>query len=94
MDLRVGGIYMVRGGHILRYQGPWGGKGPCLAFRPPTHGVSEPPVGYSAAEVDVLYEVTAKDLPWLLDRREALKARSLSTEDINRVIDEVGKGNQ
>lgn len=81
---------MLAGGLILRYQGLYDGKGPCLAFRSPNDGVLQPPTGYSADEPMVLQEVTSKDLEWLSSRREQMRARNLPPEDIEHVIKELG----
>jgi hypothetical protein len=88
--VKVGAVYMVRGGHLLRYRGLYSNTGPCLAFGPVTEeGPFDLPVGYSAAKEDVLYEVTVKDLPWLRDRQEQLLARKLPTEDVQYLIAEL-----
>lgn len=92
MDLTVGKVYLLRGGNLLRYQGPWGGKGPCLAFRCPQEGVSDPPVGYSASEGEVLREVTQADRGWLETRRDQARARNLheAADDAEFVLRELG----
>ena len=91
MNLIVGKVYLLRGGYILRYQGPWGGKGPCLAFRCPQEGVSDPPVGYSASVEEVIREVTQADRDWLLTRRDQARARNLheSVADTEFVLQEL-----
>jgi hypothetical protein len=100
-DMKVGAVYMVRGGHILRYRGlytrperlgPTGrpADNPCLAFGPvQDEGPFDPPVGASIVRKDVLYEVTPSDLGWLRDRREQRLARKLDTADIEHLIREL-----
>ncbi len=88
--MRVGAVYMVRGGNILRYRGLYTNTGPCLAFGPVTEeGPFDPPVGYSASKEDVLYEITAKDLPWLKDRQNQSVARGLDVADVKHLIAEL-----
>ena len=91
-DLTFGKVYLLRGGHILRYQGLYAGKGPCLAFRGVLDGVSEPPVGYSASIDEVLQEVTLNDAHWLKERREASLSRGLDEagEDLKFILKELG----
>ena len=105
-EMRVGAVYMVRGGHILRYRGvyaranrpqgfnpaPRPNDNPCLAFGSvQDEGPFDPPVGYSALAEDALYEVTPKDLPWIRDRREQMLARKLDVTDIEHLIAELEK---
>jgi len=92
--LKVGKIYMLRGGHILRYHGPWGGRGPCLAFQTPKEelaGNLDHIVGYSASESEVLYQFEKKNIPSLLGRIEDLKARAMffAAEEIENVVKEL-----
>src|SRR5271166_3716643 len=69
-DMKVGAVYMVRGGHLLRYRGLYTSIGrperfgptgrpadnPCLAFGEIQHeGPFNPPVGASIGRKDVLY---------------------------------------
>jgi hypothetical protein len=93
-EMERGALYMVKGGHILRYQGPYSNKdgvptGPCLAFRVPSEGLSEPHVGYSASIDEVLHKITPGDLVWLGDRREQLIVRNLDTAEIDFAIQEL-----
>lgn len=95
----VGRIYLLKGGDVLRYQGPWGkdscaplGKHDCLAFADPSQGVSSPASGTSIARSYVLQEVTARDIPWLLRREQQQKARGLHAwAETRRIIEEVEK---
>lgn len=90
-DMRVGGVYLLRGGRVMRYQGPWGGTGPCLAFRFVRDGVEDPPVGLSVDGGDVFQEVTLADEPWLLTRRAQCAARNLMEDvaDMDHVLGEL-----
>lgn len=96
---RVGGIYLLRGGKLLRYQGPWGiyherqmPTGHGLAFRAPSEGVSLPAVGYSADPSEVLRgPLDARDVPWLRERLQAEKARQLPCQETQLVLDELEK---
>jgi hypothetical protein len=95
--LTVGTIYMLVGGKILRYQGPYTpppGKapGPGLAFRAPSDGVQEPAVGYSASLSEVLRPLGPADLPMLRTRCEQARARNLMglVEETEFVIKEFG----
>jgi hypothetical protein len=91
-ELRVGAFYLLRGGHMLRYQGLYSNKGPCLAFGAvDIEGPFDPPCGYSASEGDVLQEITPADLEWLRFRREERKARNIGTEDVDYLIAALGK---
>lgn len=98
-EMKVGAVYMVRGGHILRYRGVYASSGraplidnPCLAFGSvEDEGPFDPPVGYSARAEDALYEITPKDLPWIRDRREQMLARKLDVVDIEHLIAELEK---
>lgn len=96
----VGKVYMLRGGLILRYQGPWGNPkahrpnpNPCLAFRRVSESVSDPASAYSAVAEDVLYEITPDRLPMIQFRREQLLLRDLLTEveDMDVLIAELSK---
>ena len=89
--MTIGKVYRLRGGLILRYQGPWGGKGPCLAFRPVRDGVTEPPAGYSTGPEQITGEVTSADLGWVRERREQAAARNLLEEvaDMDHLIKEL-----
>ena len=97
MSLTVGKVYLLKGGHVLRYQGFYcnsngtPGKGPNLAFRCVQEGVTEPATGYSAAPGDVLREITAADRDWLKSRRENAQARNLSEDvaDMDLVLREL-----
>lgn len=81
--MKIGGIYLLRGGLVLRYQGLYANRGPCLAFRHVSEGVQEPPVGYSADIGQVLREVTSADLDWIKQRRDDAVARDLLGETTN-----------
>lgn len=89
--MKIGSVYLLRGGHVLRYQGLYANKGPCLAFRGVRAGVSEPPTGYSASRDEVLREVTEADLPWLKQREAGAAARNLPEDvlDMQHVIKEL-----
>ena len=80
VELKVGALYMLKGGHVMRYRGPWGGTGSCGAYQMPTEELSDPPVGYSASAEEVLRELTAADVPGLVERVAALRARGLDIE--------------
>lgn len=98
MNLTIGRVYLLRGGHLRRYQGLYAGrdgkpKGPCLAFR----GVRDDhdpscPVGSSHDPSEVLREVTEADRPWLLERREQAAARNLqdTADDVTKILTELG----
>ena len=99
--LRVGAIYLLRGGYILRYQGPYAPPperfrratpGPGLAFRAPSEGVQEPAVGYSAILSDVFRKLGPEDVPNLQKRRLNALARNLTgdVEELDVVIAELG----
>lgn len=96
--MKVGAVYLLAGGHVLRYQGPWGkdnhapitGNG--LAFRLPSEPVESPAVGYSAGRGEVTRELTASDIPWLLEREAAEKARNLPWRETRLVIEELERG--
>lgn len=95
-SLKVGRVYLLAGGHIMRYQGLYAGrdgkpKGPCLAFRGVT-GTHDPecPVGYSASAEQVRREITAEDIGWLQERRAQAAARGLIAEEVE-VIDQILK---
>jgi len=89
--VKVGAVYLLRGGHVLRYQGPYANKGPCLAFRGVRAGVSESPSGYSTSQDQVLREVTSTDLDWLKRREAEAAARNLTDDalDMQHVIKEL-----
>ncbi len=87
-DLKVGKIYMIVGGHIMRYQGQWkrpdkpafysmDNAEPACAFRNPSAGIIDPPGGGSVAAEDVMYEITAAHIPMLRQRVKAGRARNL-----------------
>jgi hypothetical protein len=98
-DMKAGGVYMIRGGHVLRYRGLYASAGrpagrpadnPCLAFGPvQDEGPFDPPVGASIGRKDVLYPITPADLGWLRERREAMLSRKLDTTDIEHLIAEL-----
>ncbi len=104
-DLKVGAVYMVRGGHILRYQGIYesplkpGFNPTPKRLRPIAHafgpvideGPFDPPAGASIAAEDALYEITAEKLPMLRFRLEQLQARKLPTEDVDYLITSLEK---
>lgn len=97
IPLTVGAIYMLMGGRIMRYQGPYApppGKapGPGLAFRAPSDGVQEPAVGYSASLSEVLRKIGPEDVPSLRSRVEQARARKLMdlVEETEFVITELG----
>jgi hypothetical protein len=73
-----GHVYMIRGGHHLRYHGLWGGTGPMLAFQDPSNELSDPPVGASIDPDDVLYEITRDNGEFLWIFREAAARRGLT----------------
>lgn len=85
--MKPGDICLLRGGHVLRYQGLWGNRGPCLAFRSPEEGLCDPPVGASVGTEDVLRVLSEADVPWLRERHAQLTARGLS--GIEHVITEL-----
>lgn len=101
--LRVGALYRVRGGHIMRYQGLWGTDnvpGPglvrgqfgltqhCLALSHPSVPVHAPAVGYSAAHADVRM-LTAQDLEWLPKMVESAKAKGVEYRAAEIAIEEL-----
>jgi hypothetical protein len=84
-----GTLCQLRGGHLMRYQGPWGTEGEDrmkvvrsrgLAFRAPSEGLQEPAAGYSAGHWELLRVLTAADLPWLRERAEQARSRNLEVE--------------
>ncbi len=91
--LVVGDICLVRGGGILRYQGLYANKGPCLAFRSPLDPMGDVPVGASIAPSDVLRVLDESDLPWLQVRRDQAASRNLNAVTIETiaVIDELAR---
>jgi hypothetical protein len=103
-EMRVGAVYMIRGGHILRYRGVYGppkgypGFNPvpreerptCLAFGPVVdEGPFDPPCGASIGVSEVRQVITPADLPWVRDRRDQMVARKLDVDDINHLIAEL-----
>jgi len=102
-ELKVGKVYLLRGGYLMRYQGPYASSkqklgvysikrdpsDPCLAFRTP-RAEHDPscPTGYSASLSDVLREMT--DRTWLESRRDQARARNLEEEtlDAEQVLSE------
>jgi hypothetical protein len=96
-EMQVGKIYMLKGGHILRYHGLYSGRGPCLAFQAPGVALPVTPeeaVGYSADISEVLYKMMGKEMIAPLKRNvEELKARALveSAREIELVIEELEK---
>jgi len=93
-ELKIGKPYLLRGGLILRYRGLYNNKGPCLAFGPIADPVSDPPVGYSASEDEVLQELGRRDIVWLRKRAAQATARNLhqTAADCDLVIAEIRKG--
>lgn len=97
--LVVGHLYVLVGGYVLRYQGPYGRSGGkhstskrhIGAFRPPSHGLVEPACGYSANVDDVLYEITSEHLPMLQHRIQQLEVRQLSSEEERFIIEELNE---
>lgn len=86
-EFMVGKLYLLVGGDLMRYQGPYGGdnyapltSGACLAFSSPLLPVSSPAVGYSANAERVLKQLTAEDIQWLIARKAALLSRNLTAE--------------
>jgi hypothetical protein len=105
--LRVGKIYMIVGGHIMRYQGTWkrpdkssfysmDSAEPACAFRDPSAGVVEPPSGGSVSAEDVMYEITVKHIPMLRQRVKAGRARNLNryADEMEFVIKELSDGEE
>lgn len=95
-DMRVGALYLLANGYLMRYQGPWGLSNYAtvpdahgLAFSAPTVTVSPPAVGYAASAERVIRMLRHTDLPWLLRRESAEKARNLAWEETRFVIDEI-----
>lgn len=96
MELVVGALYRVPGGHILRFHGAWGTDGVadcsrgCAALRPPSHGARHPATGYSC-DPTKLERVTAADLSWIRKQREQSAARRLTAavEELDVVIAEL-----
>lgn len=78
VTLTKGKIYLLRGGHVMRYFGLYGDVGPCLAFRDPRDLDWDLPTGASFAPGDVLREVTREDRLWLQSRQEQATARKLT----------------
>ena len=70
-------FYMLRGGHLLRYHGLWGGRGPCLAFGSPLSTFQEG-AGGSFDFKDVLYELTAEHQDLLQKRYDSAMSRDLA----------------
>jgi hypothetical protein len=94
--LVVGRIYVLVGGHILRYQGAYGKSGDerhtlkrVGAFRPPSQGLVEPASGYSDTADRALYQLTPQHIPQLRCRIAQLEARKLSSEEEYLVIEEL-----
>ncbi len=79
-ELKVGTLYMLRGGHILRYHGLYANKGPCLSFYGPEAPLDGLCAGYSGSADQVLREITSADLDGLENRRQQLIARNLHTD--------------
>lgn len=71
--IEVGHVYMLRGGHIMRFAGPFE-RGPNLRF---TSVRADNPGGGSFAPDAVLYEVTTDHLDMLIERRNQARARNL-----------------
>lgn len=86
--LQIGKIYLLKGGYILRYRGPYSGKGPMLAFGS-VLDPNEDPVGYSAAPSEVVKRITRRDLDWLKKRQKETHARGLSDAEVACVIAEI-----
>lgn len=89
-SLEIGKVYMLRGGHVLRYLGLYGGEGPALAFGP----VQEPagdPVGASVAADDVLYEMDKSKMEVIRRRlRDALnRGLERDVEDMLTLVKEL-----
>lgn len=103
-NLEVGKVYLLKGGRLMRYQGPYSSSGhkpgiysikrdpanPCLAFR----GVRDDhdpscPTGYSANASEVIREMT--DRSWLKARRNQARARNLEEDalDAEQVLSEL-----
>lgn len=80
IELKLGSLYILVGGLVLRFHGPYGGKGPMLSFRTPSVDLEEGPHGASFSREEVTKELTADDLPWLLERLDALEERNLDVE--------------
>lgn len=95
-DLEVGKLYLLRGGHLMRYQGLYAKngkpKGPGLAFRGVRHHHDPAvPTGYSATKSEILRKVTIDDLSWLEVRRDEARARDLEDHalDAQFALDEL-----
>jgi hypothetical protein len=99
MNLTIGRVYMLRGGHIMRYRGPYE-KSAATRRREEQSGIELPPgtyafgpvsekafdqaVGHSVYAGDVLYEITADKLDVIRTRRADCAARGL-TEDVSEM---------
>ena len=86
--LEPGDIVALRGGHIMRDQGPYCGKGGietpytddpdlCLAFRNPREGLCSPATGYSARQSDITHIFTGTSVcqQWLVTRLGDMRHR-------------------
>lgn len=95
--LRIGKLYLVRGGHILRLQGSWGTENKLppleqhysgrynLAMTVPSSPVSAPASGASVNHDD-LRLLTAQDLAWLPQRAANARARGLEDAALDAEI--------
>ena len=95
-DMKVGALYLLMNGRILRYQGPWGldnhaavPEAHCLAFSPPREGLMSPAVGYSSEASRVIRALRHVDIPWLQKRMASEKVRNLDWEETRHVIYEL-----
>ena len=89
-ELKVGRVYLLVGGHLMRYQGLYANEGPCLAFSSPLEAIMDLPTGYSASAEEVIREVTSSDREWLNIRVAALRSRGLPTAGVVCVLRELG----
>jgi hypothetical protein len=79
-EMRRGRCYLVKGGDILRFVGPWSDRpGSHLAFRDPYLPLLQDGSlsGASIAQADVLTEIVASDFPWLTERIQQAMVRGL-----------------
>lgn len=97
---QIGAVFLLVGGNLMRYQGPYGIEDmdaaqrlvfpkKCLAFRSAMEEASFPAVGYSASAAEVIRRITNADLDWLPMRREQAMARNLhgAVEDVDATVE-------
>lgn len=90
MNLTRGKLYLLKGGHVMRYHGAWGSTerdgfratkpGHCGAYQAPSAELSDVAVGYSAGADEVIRELGPADLVWLDERFAQLMARNMEAE--------------